>query len=534
MTPRSYNLADLFELVADTVPKRVAIVHGERRVTYEVCNRRASRLAAYLHSTGLEPGDRIAILARNRVEWIESFLAAFKARLVPVNLNYRYVAGELAEILADADVRALVVEDEFVHNVVPVVDDVETLETLIVIGDAGARKFARSVIGYEAALEVGATREPADGPRSSDDLYVVYTGGTTGRPKGVLWRSEDLFFSALLGGGAQTGVPVSSPDELRTRVLSESQAPVNVIPTPLMHGGAQWTALIVLYAGGRVVMPTSHSLDASELLGLVEVERATGLVVAGDAIGAPLADALEKATQAFDLSSLSSVSSGAAPLAPAIRQRLTRLMPKIVIRDGYGSSESGSVMSAIGGTDGGTRFELGPEVAVLDDAMAPISPGSDAVGWLARTGHLPLGYHKDPDLTARTFRTDAIGRRWAITGDRARVLSDSTVMLLGRESSTINTGGEKVFAEEVEAVLRSHPGIGDVAVVGLPDQRFGQRIVALVQPRESQAPTLDMLQEHCRQELAGYKVPRELQIVDIVPRTNVGKIDRVGARALVS
>jgi 3-oxocholest-4-en-26-oate---CoA ligase len=502
VTPgRQFNLADLFEVVVDAVPDRLALVAGDQRRTYRQLDQRANRLAHHLAAQGVGPGHWVAIVSWNRVEWVESMLALDKLRAVPVNVNYRYVAAELRHVLDDAGVVTAIVEPG--------------------MGVAGL------VIGdeYEAAL-AGQSPERDFGPRSPDDLYVLYTGGTTGLPKGVLWRSEDIFFAAL-GGGGFGRPPITEPDQLAQRVV-DGQPSVTMVCPPMMHGGGQWMSFITFFGGGTVVLWTGRHFDAGEVWRTVEREGCTSIMIVGDAMARPLAEAA--AAGRHDLSRVAVVGSGGAILSDAVRSELQAALPGAVIVDSFGASETGAGGSALGRAG----FAMGPFMTVLDDDLRPVEPGSGRTGRLARRGHIPIGYHNDPGKTAATFVTDADGVRWVVPGDHAMVEADGTIVLLGRGSVCINTGGEKVFPEEVEAALKSHPDVYDAVVVGVADERYAERVAAVVKARPGTSPTLDALREHCRSRIAGYKLPRVLRLTDDIPRTAVGKPDYRWARDLLA
>ena len=529
-TPRTFNLADLFEVVADACPERLALVAGEVRLTYDELDRRANRLAHHLLDHGVGPGDHLGIYAWNRAEWIEAMLGAYKARAVPINVNYRYVEDELRYIFDNADLAALVFERSFTPRVEAVLADVPRLRHLVVVDDQSEGE--RTTIGavpYEDAL-AGASPERGFGPRSPDDLYILYTGGTTGMPKGVMWRSEDIFFGAM-GGGNFAGPPVERPDDLAG---GAAKAPVVACVTaPLMHGGGQWVTLITLTTAGTVVLYTGRRYDAEDIWRIAARERANSVMVVGDAMARPLAEALGGRDAAFDLSSLAVIGSGGAILSKAVKEQLRAALPDVMVIDSFGASETGangSVMD-VGAPAAGPRFTMGEHTTVLGDALRPVTPGSGEVGRLAKRGHIPLGYYNDEGKTAATFLHDADGVRWVVPGDFATVEADGAITLLGRGSVSINTGGEKVFPEEVEAALKAHPDVFDAVVVGVPDDRFVERVVALVTARPGAKPTLDSLRDHCRNSIASYKAPRELHLVDEIVRTPAGKPDYRWARA---
>jgi 3-oxocholest-4-en-26-oate---CoA ligase len=529
-TPRTFNLADLFEVVADACPERLALVAGEVRLTYDELDRRANRLAHHLLDHGVGPGDHLGIYAWNRAEWIEAMLGAYKARAVPINVNYRYVEDELRYIFDNADLAALVFERSFTPRVEAVLADVPRLRHLVVVDDQSEGE--RTTIGavpYEDAL-AGASPERGFGPRSPDDLYILYTGGTTGMPKGVMWRSEDIFFGAM-GGGNFAGPPVERPDDLAG---GAAKAPVVACVTaPLMHGGGQWVTLITLTTAGTVVLYTGRRYDAEDIWRIAARERANSVMVVGDAMARPLAEALGGCDAAFDLSSLAVIGSGGAILSKAVKEQLRAALPDVMVIDSFGASETGangSVMD-VGAPAAGPRFTMGEHTTVLGDELRPVTPGSGEVGRLAKRGHIPLGYYKDEGKTAATFLHDADGVRWVVPGDFATIEADGAITLLGRGSVSINTGGEKVFPEEVEAALKAHPDVFDAVVVGVPDERFAERVVALVTPRPGAKPTVESLRDHCRNSIASYKAPRQVHLVDEIVRTPAGKPDYRWARA---
>lgn len=517
----SWNLADLFERVVDAAPEREAVVAGDVRLTYAQLDGRINRLAHVLAEAGVHPDDRVALVARNGNEYLEGMLAAFKLRAIPVNVNTRYTADELAYLLGDSEPRVVIVEQDRQERVAVALEQTEAEPVVILRGT-----------DYESRLSAAPAHRP-DVVRSSDDRYVLYTGGTTGDPKGVLWRHEDLLFGAL-GGGNPGGEPVTSPEQVvavalagRTRCLPAS---------PFTHGTAHWTALSTLLRGGTVVVDTGTAFDAHRLWSLAEAEEASILVIVGDAFARPLADALAADPGRWDLSNLLVVLSGGAILSPSVRAELLDHLRWTVVVDGYGTSETGGQgqMPVFFGQPGQsqTRFHVDEETAVLDDAGRPAPPGSGLVGRLARKGHIPLGYLGDQAATEDTF-VELHGQRWAIPGDLARVEADGSITLLGRGASSINSGGEKIFPEEVEKVLKAHPAVFDAVVVGVADDRFGERVAAVVQARAGVRLDLVDLEAHGRDHLADYKVPRRVVVVDELVRRPTGKADLAWARAQV-
>lgn len=503
-----FNLADCFERIVDAVPDNTALVCADRRLTYRELDERANRLAHHLIEADVGPGDHVGIQAYNCVEWMETFVAAFKLRAAAININFRYTDDELRYVFDDADLKLLVHGPDFDPPF-----DGPKLE----IGD-----------DYEKAL-AAASPERDFAERSGDDLYVIYTGGTTGYPKGVMWRHEDAFF-AIFGGGNYAGEPVASEEQLEENARNQEGQLVYLITPPLMHGAGQWVTFGAGFMqANQVVLLDGARFDPEKTFDLVDAEGANSIAIVGDAMGRPLVQALEEHPDRWDLSTLFVLGSGGAPLSPYVKQRFAELLPDCMVLDSFGASETGYQ----GRATEGRRFEVGPDCTVLDeDTHEPIEPGSGKVGMLAQAGRIPLGYYKDEEKTKRTF-VGSQGKRWALPGDLATVEEDGTINLLGRGSACINSGGEKIYPEEVEDTLKEHPAVFDVLVVGAPDERWGETVTAVVQPREGSTPTLEELQEHVRARLAGYKVPRRLYVVDRVGRQPSGKPDYPWARDLV-
>lgn len=492
----SGNLGDRFLAAADASPDREAVVVvGEEslRFTYAELRGRVERLTAVLRGRGVRRGDRVGVLLANGNEHLEVLLAAFLLRAVPVNLGLRDHPEDQRATLNASRASFLVHER-----------DVDPL-----LAESLARGTA-----YEAAIAGAAPVPDIDG-RSGDDEYVLYTGGTTGRPKGVRWRHDDLYRGALapagdevLGGRAVRCMPAS----------------------PFAHGTGQWMALRALLHGGTVVCRRDRSFDPAATLDAVDREEVSFLVVVGDAFALPLAEVVRASPARWTLPSLTTMLSGGAPLSPSVKRTLLSLLPTMLVVDGFGASETGGhgQMVSVAGTvaDGPPRF-------VVDDDTTVLDPDEQGFGWLARRGAIPLGYDGDDAATATSFHV-VDGVRWALSGDRARREADGTVTVLGRGATVINTGGHKVQPEEVERCLLSHPAVADVVVVGVPDERFGERIAAVVAPRHDAQPTLESLRLHCDLVLAGYKAPRHLVVVDRVHRSPAGKPDYTWARQIAT
>ena len=518
----SYDLADLFEAVADAVPDREALIVGDRRLTYSQLDERANRLANHLLACGVRPGEHVGLQLMNGSEYLEGMLAAFKIRAIPINVNFRYVEAELRYLYDNADLVALLYHRQFAPRVAAVAPETPLIERYIVVEDGTDEPPAPGSQRYEDVLADAEPTRPTVKDRSSEDLYCVYTGGTTGMPKGVVWRHEDIFKAAMGGGDiTQLGNHVKDAAELASRV--PDNALIALATPPLMHSSAHWLAFQTLFTGGTLVMTPLGRFDPPTIWELITRERVAILVVVGDAMARPLIEELEAGGDRYDTANLWVIGSGGAMLAEATKQKILELLPGRMIADGFGSSETGVLGSKAG--RGGATFVVNDQTAVLGDDGEPVTPGSGVHGRLARRGFIPLRYHKDPEKTAKTF-VESGGVRWVLPGDMATVEDDGTITLLGRGSLTINTGGEKVFPDEVEAPLREHPAVGDAVVVGVPDERWGERVVAVVQAKDqAAAPTLEELQKHCRESVAGYKVPRDLVLVEKVIRTPAGKPD---------
>ena len=521
--PATYNLADVWEMAADAVPDREALVVGDRRRTYAALEERANRLANHLTGLGVAPGDHVALYLENCPEYVEAMLAAFKLRAVPINVNHRYVAGELRYLLDNSDAVGVITQPSLAPTVVGVVGELPAVGFVLEVGEP-----------YEAALAEAPADRPVVEGRGGDDRYIIYTGGTTGLPKGVEWRHADAFF-ACIGGGDPTRMsgPVEQPAELAERILD---SPLCYLPlAPMMHAAAQWTSFSWFFAGGKVVL-MAGPLDPDAVWRTVGAEGVNMMTVVGDAVARPLLDAWDRAG-GYEVPSLYSFSNGGAPMAPATRERIFATLPQVMLTDGFGSSEAGTqgaMRVAAGERPEGAslvRFNLPtkPTIVVGPDGDE-VGPGSGEVGQVLAGGRLPVGYYNDPERTAATF-VERGGERWLVTGDMATVGADGAIELLGRGSVAINSGGEKVFPEEVEGVLKGHPGVYDCLVVGVPDERWGTAVAAVVQPTPGAEVTLEDLAAHTKASLAGYKAPKHLVVVDAVVRSPSGKADYRWAKA---
>jgi acyl-CoA synthetase (AMP-forming)/AMP-acid ligase II len=516
-----FNLADLFEAAVDAFGEREYLVAEGKRRTYAQMEARSNRLAHHLAAEGVGPGDHVGIYAYNCAEWVEALWAVFKLRAVWININYRYVEDELAYIFENADLKALIHQEEFGDRVEAVRKHLPLLRHTLVIEE-----------DYEESLAAHSP-ERDFGPRSGDDLYILYTGGTTGLPKGVVWRHEDVFFA--LGGGIDptTNERVDRPDAMVEK--GKAGFPLTFLPiAPLMHGATQWGVMGQSFTGNKVVLVAKF--DPRRVWDLVEQEKVNGVMITGDAMGRPLIEALEDPSADYDLSSLLVLTSSAAVFSPSVKDQFFARFPNLVLTDAIGASESGTNGITVV-QPGNTAMKGGPTVqpvvdtVVLDETGNTVVPGSGVIGKVARRGNIPLRYLKDEQKTAETF-VEVGGVRYAMPGDFATVEADGTITLLGRGSQSINSGGEKIFPEEVEAAVKSHPAVYDVIVVGVPDERWGQRVAAVVQPRAGAAASLEELQSHCRTKIAGYKVPRELHVVEQMQRSPSGKPDYPWAKRI--
>ena len=528
--PMQWNLADLFEATADAVADRTAIVCGDRRFTYRELDERATRLANHLAAHGVGRGDHVGLYLYNGPEYVEGTFAAYKLGAVPINVNYRYVEGELAYLFDNADLKALIHGREFVDRIAHVAPDAPKLTVFVSVEDGtDADLAAIGAVEYEAAL---AAASPARdfAPRAEEDLYILYTGGTTGMPKGVMWYQRDFFLSTLAPLLAMGG-PVPETPEAFVQKAVEGGGTVSMPIAPLMHGAALWVGMMTIFAGNTLVLSSARRMDPHEIWRTVERERVMSISLVGDAMARPLIEALDDGTAEYDLSGFFVIGSGGAILSPAVKARIAERLPSVMVIDSLGASETGyqGTNTGVDG-EGRPRFAMGEHTTVLGEDNRPVEPGSGIVGRLARGGYVPLGYYKDPEKTASVF-AEFEGKRWGLPGDMAIIEADGMITLLGRGSVSINSGGEKIFPEEVESALKSHPDVFDVVVVGVPDERWGERVVAVVRPRPGSTPDVDALAEHCHTLLARYKAPREVHLVDEITRSPSGKADYRWAKA---
>ena len=522
------NIADLAEHAIDAVPDRVALISGDEKLTYAELEEKSNRLAHYLLDHGVKKDDKVGLYCRNRIEIVIAMLGIVKAGAILVNVNFRYVEGELKYLFDNSDMVALVHERRYADRVANVLPETPNVKTILVVEDGTDEDFQRyGGVEFYSALEEGSP-ERDFGPRSEDDIYLLYTGGTTGFPKGVMWRHEDIYRVLFGGTDFATGEPIADEYGL-AKQAAESGPMVRYPIPPMIHGATQSATWMALFSGQTTVLVPEFDADA--VWRTIHEHKVNLLFFTGDAMARPLLDALlahQGEGNTYDLSSLFLLASTAALFSTSIKEKFLELLPNRIITDSIGSSETGfggtSVVAKGQSHTGGPRVTIDKNTVVLDEDGNEVEPGSGKRGIIAKRGHIPVGYFKDEKKTAETFKT-INGVRYAIPGDYAEVEADGTVTMLGRGSVSINSGGEKIYPEEVEAALKGHPDVFDALVVGVPDPRFGQHVAAVVHPREGTRPTLADLDAFVRSEIAGYKVPRSLWLVDEVKRSPAGKPD---------
>jgi len=532
-----FALGPLNEAIADAVPDQDAIICAQRRLSWRDFQLRSRRLANVIHAAGLgchrerdqlepwESGqDHVALYLYNGSEYLEGMIGGYKARVAPFNVNYRYVEEELRYLFLDARTKGIIYHASFAPRLRAVLGDLPPQALLLQVDDGSGEPLLPGARDYEEALAAAADALPPVTPRE-EDLYILYTGGTTGMPKGVLWTQRDIFFAAM-GGVLPAGMgTVESVAQMIERAPM-GQFIRSLPAPPFMHGAAQWASFMILHQGGAVVLPTNvRTLDADDLWRTIERERVGTLSIVGDAFARPLLDQLQQGT--YDLSSLRVLGSGGAILSPPFKEAFLDLLPDLMIFDGFGSSETGAQGAALTtkGDAVSPAFRMDDHTCVLDAALTRrLAPGDAETGWLARTGYLPLGYFNDAAKTRKTYPT-IDGVRYAVPGDRAQAAADGTVVVFGRDSVCINSGGEKIFAEEVEKALKHHPAVYDCVVAGTPSARWGEQVTAVVQFRPGvHASDAELLAEAAK-HLARYKLPKAFVAVEQIVRSASGKPD---------
>ncbi|MCY1266723.1 Long-chain-fatty-acid--CoA/3-oxocholest-4-en-26-oate--CoA ligase [compost metagenome] len=510
---RTFNLADLFEAVAEAVPERLAIICGDFRETYAGLNRRADALAARMQQQGVGSGDSVGLQLYNGPEYLEGFLAACKLGAMPVNINYRYVADELRYLYDNAKLKALLYSENLSEVVEPLLPEFPAIAF-----------HSRSGQAYEEML-AAAPASPEPVQRSDDDIMLLYTGGTTGLPKGVMWPHKALFFGALGGGGFfRAEGPVASPEELAE--VARGSHPLRYFAiAPLMHGAALWATLVSLLAGQTVLIRPHGEFDPEAIWELTAQLKANIVSIVGDAMGMPMLEALRRNPGRWDLTSVMVLGSGGGLFSAHVQAGLREHLPNARVADSMGSSEGGVLGNGNHPTsgDGLIRLEPRADIGVVSETLDRLlGPGEQGI--LVRSGHVPVGYFGDPEKTAKTF-FELDGRRFVNMGDRARIDADGGIVVLGRDSQCINSGGEKVHVEEVEEVLHRHPAVADAVVVGVPDPRWGRVVGAVIALHEGHSLDAEELKTFSRQFLAGYKVPKHFAEAGAVQRSPAGKAD---------
>jgi acyl-CoA synthetase (AMP-forming)/AMP-acid ligase II len=535
------NIADLFEHAVDAAPDKPAVKVGDRTVTFAELESEANRLAHYLQSRGVQPGDHVAVYAKNSIEHVIAVLATLKIRAVTINVNYRYVEGELDYLFDNSDSVAVIFERTYAPLVAKCAPKHELLTTFVAIPDVIEPDDTSDISAFGGVLYADAIADQSDardfGPRSEDDLHIIYTGGTTGFPKGVMWRHED--FWRVLGGGIDfyTGEPLSEYDQ--SEQAKQDGRMITFPLSPLMHGGAQAGLLMHLFAGHLTIL--EPKFDPQRTWEIIEENGVQLIFMTGDAMARPLIEEFERKAAtgtAYDGSSLFAVSSSAAIFSPEVKERWIKALPNPVYTDSVGASETG--FQGMGMQDkehistDGPVVGLGPNSVVLDERNQPLDLETSVgkIGRLGRGGSVPVGYYKDPEKSAATF-LEVDGARYSVPGDFARIEEGGRVTLLGRGSNCVNTGGEKVYPEEVEMAIKRHPAVYDVLVVGIPDEKYGQAVAAVVQVREGMSVELEELREFLREFLSGYKLPRALTTVPEIPRNATGKAQYPRAKELL-
>ena len=530
--------ADVWETVADTLPDAPALTHGDRTLTWSEVDRRADRVAGWLLEAGVGRQDKLALYLYNCPEYLEATFACLKLGLVPINTNYRYADDELTYLWDNADTVAVVFHGTFTDRIERIRSRLPRIRTWLWVDDgtAACPDWAAPYEEVASAADPSTTgRVGAPWGRSPDDHYLLYTGGTTGMPKGVMWRQDDLF-ARLNGSGFRRYPEDGGPDDVRAE-LERSGRGMTLLPAcPLMHGTGGFTALECLSEGGRVVTLTSRQFDPVELLDTVVREEVNGLIIVGDVFAKPILATLDAHPGRWELTSLVGIVSSGVMWSEETKQGLLRHYPGMLLVDAFSSSEALGMGTSVSSGDTSARtarFSLGPEVRVLDADGRDVEPGSGTSGVLALGGRIPVGYYKDEAKSSATFRT-IDGIRYSVPGDYAEVGADGSIRLLGRGSVVINTGGEKVYPEEVEEVIKTLDGVADAVVVGIPNDRFGEEIVAVVEPASGTGPgslAAETVIEHVKDRLAGYKAPRRVLLVDTIGRSPAGKVDYARHRA---
>ena len=533
------TFATLWEAIADAIPDVPAVIHGDRRFSWREYDDRAARFASALAHAGLGPDDKVGLYLYNGNEYLEAHYGAFKQRVVPINVNFRYLGSEMQYLLDNADCRALVYHASLADRVAEIAGNLPLLTMLVEVDDGPASAHVDGHVRYEDLL---AAHEPAPRiERSPDDVYMLYTGGTTGMPKGVMYRLGEM--TASFAGNAFNAQKMPIPVDVETAVaqIVERRATEGTYVAapccPLMHGTGMWIGAMMPHsAGGTVALLSNRKFDADELLALTERDRVNNAIIVGDAFARPIADALDAAVRKgrpYDTSSLQRMASSGVMWTQEVKLRLIDHIPQVMLVDSMGSTEGGmgvSVMTRDSAVET-AKFSMNPTTRIFDDDDTEVKPGDGRTGKVANGGLTPFGYFKDPEKSARTFRV-IDGVRYAFPGDLATFDENGNMVLLGRGSQVINTAGEKVFPEEVEEAVKRTDGVVDCLVVGLPDDKFGQVVVAVASTRPGTAVNEADVISSVKSQLSGYKSPKRVVFVHEVPRAPNGKADYPGARKL--
>jgi len=528
--PATLGMAEIHEAIAATRPDQECLIFRDKRFTWADVTDRTRRLANYLASKGLgcrtergslqnwESGqDHLAIYLHNGNEYLESMLGAWKARVAPFNVNYRYVTEELRYLLTDSRATAIVLHSRFTPLLAEIRSALPDLRVVIQVPDSSDEPLMEGAVWYEDALARSSSEKPAAG-YSGDDLYILYTGGTTGMPKGVLWRNADAVVECF--GGNKTATSMEEHVAAAAGGLRSLPSP------PFMHGAAHWIAMRTWLSGGTIIVQSNpERLDPDDIWGLVEREKVNFLLIVGDAFARPLLDGLVGSSH--DLSGLLNILSGGAPLSAHLKEEFLQHMPHVMMVDGLGSSEAGGQLSQLatsGAASTGT-FPWAPQNHILsEDLTEELQAGHTELGWLAKSGRLALGYLGDEAKTKKTYPV-VNGVRYVVPGDRARLTADMVIELHGRDSVTINSGGEKIFAEEVEAAVKAHPDVYDCVVAGRPSERWGNEVVAIVRLKDGRTPDTEALLAEAERHIARYKFPKAFVFVPEIVRSPAGKAD---------
>jgi 3-oxocholest-4-en-26-oate---CoA ligase len=524
-----WTFADLWEVNADQLPDAPALVQGEVRRSWADLDHRADGVAAWLLGLGIAEQDKVAQYLYNCPEYLESMFAAYKAGLVPVNTNYRYADDELLYLWDNADAVAVVFHGTFASRIDGLRDRLPRVKGWLWVDD-GSGPCPAWATPYEDAAAGSVARQRGPWGRDGDHLYMLYTGGTTGMPKGVMWRQDDLVM--LLSSQLGAGFP-AEPDYEAVRAMRTGPGAIALPACPLMHGTGALISMVTLTQAGCVVLLEERNYDPVELLDTVQREKANLVVIVGDAFAKPMLRALDADPDHWDLSSVFAMTSSGVMWSEETKQGLLRHHPAMMLMDGFSSSEAlgmGSSVSGGGSTAETATFQLGPDARVITEDGRFVEPGSGEIGMVGVGGRVPLGYYKDEEKSARTFKV-IDGVRYSIPGDFAMVEADGTIRLLGRGSVCINTGGEKVFPEEVEEALKTHPSVRDAVVVGVPDEKWGEAITALVEPPPGVELDESELIAHVKQRIAAFKAPKQVLLVATVGRAPNGKVDYKRCRA---